>query len=321
MNQTIIHHSFRVLLLCCWLANLYACAMLSSSDDHLRGTRFKNGGAYKGSSPSISADGNKIVFGSTRYGIGDICIIDFNGDNWKQLTDTDAYEGEPSFSNDGKKIVFVSERDGNGEIYLMNVDGSEQKRLTFYDLYDANPSFSPDGKKIVFTRQLIDQQSGVPQTHIFTMNCNGSNIQKITNGDGWEGDPSFSPSGEKIIYKSGWHGSYDSIDIRTIDLNGNNETVIIKQGLCHEPSFSPDGKNIIFIADFNNDGEWRLYRKYLNSGLLEKIRIPNGVYVEDPSYFDDGEKILFLSMKNERGGSICFMDRNGKNINEISNTY
>lgn len=84
-----------------------------------RGGRYAWGGNYSGSNPSFSPDGTKIVFGSLRYwfSLGDICVINSDGSNWKRLTSTRSYEGEPSFSPDGKKIVFISERDGNGEIY------------------------------------------------------------------------------------------------------------------------------------------------------------------------------------------------------------
>jgi Tol biopolymer transport system component len=94
-----------------------------------RGKRYKFGGAYIGSDPSMSLDGSKIVFGSTRYGLGDICSVNSDGTNWMRLTKTPEYEGESSFSPDGDKIVFVSERDGNGEIYVMNSDGANQTRF------------------------------------------------------------------------------------------------------------------------------------------------------------------------------------------------
>jgi Tol biopolymer transport system component len=51
----------------------------------------------------MSPDAKKIVFGSTRYGIGDICVIDSDGSNWFRLTHTPEYEGEPSYSPDVKK--------------------------------------------------------------------------------------------------------------------------------------------------------------------------------------------------------------------------
>lgn len=38
-----------------------------------RGHRYAHGGNYFGSDPFFSPDGNKIVFGSMRYGLGDIC--------------------------------------------------------------------------------------------------------------------------------------------------------------------------------------------------------------------------------------------------------
>jgi len=284
-----------------------------------RGKRYKAGGVYIGSDPSMSVDG-KIVFGSTRYGIGDICTIDANGNNWSRLTFTQGYEGEPEFSPDGKKIVFVSERDGNGEIYVMNSDGSNQLRLTRYKHYDASPSFSPDGHKIIFARNIFDQKDGVLYSHVFVMNSDGSDVKRISHGKVWYTGPRFLPNGKKVIFKKIWQGEDEAIGIGIFNLDGTNE-LKIKKGFCHYPSFSPDGKKIIFVADLYDTDEWNLYTMELKTLALKRIRLSEDYDIFHPSYVYDGTKVMFLSEVGEKGGQICIMNGDGTDISVISKTY
>src|SRR6266480_4416031 len=73
----------------------------------------------------------KIAFMSDRSGNQDIFVMNEDGSNQIQLTNSVGQDGVPAWSPDGTKIAFLSERDGNGEIYVMNADGSNQTRLTF----------------------------------------------------------------------------------------------------------------------------------------------------------------------------------------------
>ncbi len=286
-----------------------------------RGKRYKFGGAYIGSDPSMSLDGSKIVFGSTRYGLGDICSVNSDGTNWMRLTKTPEYEGESSFSPDGDKIVFVSERDGNGEIYVMNSDGANQTRLTHYVHYDANPSFSPDGSKIVFSRNFPHPSTGVLFSHLFIMNCDGTEVRKITYRDAWYYGPRFSPDGKKIIFKAVWQGKEGSTGIGMINVDGSNE-VRMKKCSCFYPSFSPNGKKVIFVVDWHDQGEeYELWTMSLDSEVLRRIPLSKNVDIVSPVYVQGGKRILFLDSLNEKGGQICIMNEDGTNFKTICNTY
>lgn len=288
---------------------------------YLRGERYKSGGAYVGSDPSMSPDESKIVFGSTRYGFGDICTVNSDGTNWVRLTFTEEYEGEPSFSPNGNKIVFVTERDGNGEIYVMSPDGSNQTRLTHYTHYDANPSFSHDGSKIVFSRNIPNPKTGVLFSHIFVMNYDGTDVKRITFGDAWYFGPKFLPDGKKVLFKAVWQDEEGSTGIGMIDLNGKNEEKI-KMCSCFYPSLSPNGKKVLFVVDWHDHGEeYELWTMSLVSYVLKRIPISKRFDIVSPVYVEGGARILFLNSLNERGGQICIMNENGTNLKTISNTY
>ncbi|NAY93392.1 hypothetical protein GTQ34_15890 [Muricauda sp. JGD-17] len=108
-----------------------------------------------------SPDASKIVFVKWIYDEvskerkGDIFIMDANGTNEKNLTNSKAHSDEwPYWSPDGSKIVFTSERTGIRQIHIINADGSGIKRLVSSPHLDTRPYWSFDGKKISFDRYI-----------------------------------------------------------------------------------------------------------------------------------------------------------------------
>src|SRR5690606_30395331 len=103
----------------------------------------------------------------------EIFIINPDGSNVTQLTNSLASDRYPVWSPDGTRIAFMSDRDGNDEIYVMNADGSNVIRLTNNNAYDGMPAWSPDGSQIAF----VSDRHGTGTTAIYAMNAGGSNVQ------------------------------------------------------------------------------------------------------------------------------------------------
>lgn len=300
-----------------FIALALACLsfLVNSCSPQGSGYRYAHGGTYIGSNPSISPDGSKIIFGSTRYGVGDICVINSDGSNWVRLTDTEAYEGEPVFSPDGSKIAFVSERDGLGEVYIMNSNGSNQTRLTHSKFYDAHPTFSSDGKKIMFTRMLRKEKWFWDYNEIFTINTDGSEERRLTNNRVAECNPSFSPDGARILYQEVWN---DEIYVMRSDA-----TDVVRLGSGTKPVFSPDGQKIVFVAP-GVPGVYEIYIMNSDGSNPTQLTDTKG-YNTSPSFSLDGSKIIFLAEPKgglTRGnGQICIMNIDGSDLKVISNNY
>ncbi len=130
--------------------------------------------------PSISPDGQKIVFSSDRSSKPMIYVMDKSGRNIEKRTYAGRYNSTPVFSPDGKKIAFAGHDKGKFDVFMMDTNGTNMVRLTSARKKDGtwsdneSPSFSPDGRHIVFT----SNRSGYYQ--LYLVNVDGTNERRIT---------------------------------------------------------------------------------------------------------------------------------------------
>ena len=132
------------------------------------------------SSGTFPGTNGKIAFSSNISGSYDIWVMDADGSNQTNITNTSAADRLPAWSPDGTKIVFASIRSGSWRVWVMDADGSNKTNLTTFGwgLFEVSkaqfPSWSPDGTKIVFHGYSGDFD-------LYVMDADGSNPTNITN--------------------------------------------------------------------------------------------------------------------------------------------
>jgi len=172
--------------------------------------------------PTISPDGKKIVFTSTRSGDLELWTMDIDGSNVKQVTTGLGYDGGAFFSPDSKQLIFRSSRPQEEqakkdykdllsrglvqptdmELYVCNVDGSNLRQITKLGGANWAPFFHPSGKKIVFSSNHHSRGKGRPQFNLFSINIDGTDVQQLTFDTIFDAFPMFSPDGKKLVFSS-----------------------------------------------------------------------------------------------------------------------
>lgn len=168
---------------------------------------------------TVSPEGDRIVFTSTRSGDLELYTMNIDGSDAKQITHELGYDGGAFFSNDGSMLVFRASRPkteeeineykdllaqnqvtpSNMEIYVCNADGSNIRQVT--NLGGANwaPFFTPDQKKIIFSS---NHKTKGYKFNLYTINIDGTGLEQITFDPVFDAFPMFSFDGKKLIWSS-----------------------------------------------------------------------------------------------------------------------
>jgi Tol biopolymer transport system component len=237
--------------------------------------------------PFISGDGSKVVFernvGSSNY---EIFIINSDGTNLRQLTDSEAWDVVPSISFDGSKVVFQSDVDGDFEIFIINSDGTNLKQLTSNDIDDYKASINMDGSKIAFLRDA----EVFGKSEIFVMNSDGSGVTglNVFVPTAYYKPFSISDDGSKIAFVS-----VEDTEIYIINSDGSGLKQLTDNNACNEQaSISGDGSKVVFTSDV--DGDYEIFVIDSDGSHLTQLTHNNDVDTELSVNYD-GSNIAFSS--------------------------
>jgi len=169
---------------------------------------------------TISADGRKIVFTSSRAGDLDIYTMNADGTDVKQLTHELGYDGGPTFSPDGQWIVYRAHHPQGADevaryksllasdlvsplemdLYVMRADGSGQQQITHLPGASFAPAFYPDSKQIIFSSNY--QKPTSSEFELYSVDRGGNGIEPVTFTGGFNAFPMFSWNGKKLVFIS-----------------------------------------------------------------------------------------------------------------------
>ena len=174
---------------------------------------------------TLSPDGRRVVFTSTRDGDLDIYTMGVDGADVRRLTATLGYDGGPFFSPDGGSIVYRAYhpetaqdsadyrallanglvRPSRMELWVMDVDGANQRQVTNLGGANFAPYFHPDGRRIIFASNHKDPRSR--NFDLYLVNLDGSGVVQVTTHGDFDGFPMFSPDGTRLVFASNRFGA------------------------------------------------------------------------------------------------------------------
>ena len=193
----------------------------------------------------VSPNMKSILYGVTYVSVKEnksnreLFIMDINGENNRQLTNTPKGEQSAVWYNEGKQIMFISTESGSPQIWVMDANGGNRKQISDYKDGINGFLLSPDQKKLMFFTDIkygktvadiypdLDKATGtihndlmykhwdewvttVPHPYIADISENGlKNITDIMPGETFEcpmkpfsgaEDFSWSPDGKSLAY-------------------------------------------------------------------------------------------------------------------------
>jgi len=151
--------------------------------------------------PSVSPDGKRFAFTSTRDGQQEVYTAAIEGGEWTRLTSDPGIDAHPAWSPDGKWIAFATNRWGDLEIALIRPDATGLTRLTHSRGLDDYPAWSPDGRRLAWT----SNRDGNFEIYIQPLEGTPANLTKSPS---LENFPTWTPDG-RVGFVSNRDGRFD----------------------------------------------------------------------------------------------------------------
>ncbi len=179
--------------------------------------------------PHWSPDGTRISYEHQIYteengnatAQYEIYVMNADGSNQLNLTNSPEDEGSHSWSPDSASIVFVR----NEEIFVIPSTGGAPVNVSNHPNVDRLPEWSPNGERIVFISARNDDNE------VFTVAPDGSGLLQLTDNSGqvldrWDYLPNYTTGGSAIAFTRFGDGQTEeaNTDIYLMNIDGTSQT-------------------------------------------------------------------------------------------------
>ena len=263
------------------------------------------------SRPRLNQGGDKLVFSMhiiNNHAVTDessidtqeeICSINVNGEDFKQLTNNNQGDLVACWSEDDSQVFFLSFNQ-TMDIYKMNADGTQV--VEFYDSGFHDSDLQSSAGKLAFTRN----------NQIWIINEDGTGLTQVTEpprAGEWgnsvlpfgDYDPALNSEGTQLIFERMVddqisHGIYE---IFVINVDGSNETALTNtrytQGIA---AWSHSDEKIVYmVSAIGTQGYYDLYMMNADGSDQHNIipdYYPPEFLCHHPIFSIDDSKIFFV---------------------------
>ncbi|MDJ0754871.1 MAG: protein kinase [Ardenticatenaceae bacterium] len=196
--------------------------------------------------PVWSPDRQSLVYHSKR-GNWEIYVVDENGGNRVNITESQGNDTFPVWTPDGR-IIFQSDRNGGQfDLYIVDRDGENLERLTNSGQDDTAPTVSADG-----LLAYVSQIGAVDQIMVMDLETGLSN--QITFDERYGAyAPAWSPNGRKIAF---WSNRGNGPKIYVMNADGSLPIVLTDiSDSAFFPYWSPNGDWIVFHRAMSSEDD------------------------------------------------------------------
>jgi Tol biopolymer transport system component len=197
-----------------------------------------------------------------------------------------------AFSPDGNFVAYTTFPENT--LWRANRDGSSRMQLT-RPAPDVifEPRWSPNSKEILFG--------------MYSPSEDRDSMHRISASDGnplWlrseesenDDDPNWSPDGTKVVFAQGRKNAPEKMDIRIVDLNTRQVTIVPGSAGKWAPRWSPDGRYIAALVNPQVN-----HVPVFDLKLQRWFDIPVHGEVQYESFSHDGKFIYFMRYGRDQG--------------------
>lgn len=238
----------------------------------------------------------KIYFVSARGGNKEISVMDYDGQNARQLTHLGSISISPRIAPDNSRVAFASLGKNGWSIRMYSLLLNRMVNFPSPGGTTISPAWSSDGARLA-----ISSSRDGGDSEIFTMSSDGSGLHRVTAFRGPDVSPVWNPkTNSQLAWVSGRTGLPQ---IYIMDADGANVQRMTDGGYATSPSWSPNGQFLAFAWNRKYGpgapGGQDIYIMDIASKRWTQLTHDSG-RCDFPSWSPDGRHIVY---QREDGGS------------------
>ncbi len=248
-------------------------------------------------------------------GRNDIYVMNSDGSNRINLTDSDAYDFFPVWSPDQTQLAYLSMIESDDEtvtsdLYIIDADGTNRRRLTDDEPRIFHHTWSPDGQHLAF----IADDDG--QNHLYVSDAAGTKLTRLTDREAHF--PDWSPDGTRLLF-------FNEGTIYTIQADGTDVTPLPSDAhysfVNLRAVWSPTGRKIAFTATGPNaDGirvNTALFVVQADGSDLTRLTVETLKVGLAFAWSPDGERLVFTAGRNGND-DLYVVNADGTNLRRLT---
>jgi len=243
----------------------------------------------------------RIAFVDDKTGTKEVCVVDYDGDGFVQITRENSIALLPRWSKDGRQLYYTTYKYGNPDIYRVDLlERKPQPVLTRQGL-NVPGAVSPDGGSL-----LVTSANAGRNANLFLVDLGSRQARQLTFHTGADSSGCFSPDGREAAFVSDRSGNPQ---IHILEMDTGRVSKLTDLNWCDSPAWQPTGEWIAFAGRPGLKDKMDIYVVDTTGARLKQLTRDAGSN-ENPTWSPDGRFIAFTSNRDGRR-KLYVMDADG----------